>query len=77
MKVAKPIQVMDAISAKGGRPVDSPPTRDSDYLLIGLFASRDWANTSFGRKIEKAVALRESGIPIAIISEEHWRRATA
>jgi hypothetical protein len=70
-------KVMEAISAKGGKPTDTPPTRDSDYLLIGLFASRDWANTSFGRKIEKAVALRESGMPIAIVCEEHWRRAVA
>ena len=66
-------KVMEAISAKGGLPTDAPPTLDSHYLLIGTFASRDWVNTSFGRKIEKAVAIRKSGAGIAIISEEHWR----
>jgi hypothetical protein len=42
-------------------------------LVIGVFASRDWANTNFGRKIERAVKLRDSGSGLAIISEEHWK----
>ena len=47
-------------------------TRDVNYLLIGTFASRDWIHTSYGRKIEKAVAYRERGNSIAIIGEDHW-----
>ena len=47
-------------------------TKKVDYLVIGTLASRDWANTSHGRKIEKAVAYREKGIPIAIIDEARW-----
>jgi hypothetical protein len=43
-------------------------------LVIGTFASRDWANTNYGRKIERAVELRQSGSGISIISEEHWKR---
>jgi hypothetical protein len=67
-------KVMEAIEARGGTPSDSAPTRGSHYLVIGVFASRDWANTNHGRKIERAVELRDSHSGIAIISEEHWKR---
>jgi len=67
-------KVMDAIQVRGGVPSDSPPTRESHYVVIGVFASRDWANTNYGRKIERAVELRDSGSSISIISEEHWRK---
>jgi len=66
-------KVMEAIEARGGTPSDSAPTRDSHYLVIGVFASRDWYNTNYGRKIERAVELRNSGSGIALISEEHWK----
>ncbi|GAB3828662.1 BRCT domain-containing protein [Hymenobacter jeollabukensis] len=66
--------VFDAIEALGGRPSDAAPTRTTDYLVIGVFASRDWINTSHGRKIEKAVQLRDKGTGIRILSEEHWRQ---
>ncbi len=67
-------KVSDVISALGGIPTDSAPTRQTHYLVIGLFASRDWANTNYGRKIERAVELRDSGSSISIVSEEHWKR---
>ena len=67
-------KVFDTISDLGGLAEDSPPTRDTNYLVIGTFASRDWANTNYGRKIEHAVELRESESGISIISEEHWKR---
>ena len=70
-------KVMEAIEERGGIPSDSAPTRDSHYLLIGVFASRDWASTNYGRKIERAVELRKSRSGIAIISEEHWKRFVA
>ena len=66
-------KVMEAIEAKGGKPSDSPPNRESHYLVIGVFASRDWFNTNYGRKIERGVELRDSGTGLAIISEEHWK----
>jgi hypothetical protein len=70
-------KVMDAVSACGGTATDSAPTRESSYLLVGTFASRDWINTNYGRKIERAVELRQSGSGIAIISEEHWKKFVA
>lgn len=66
--------VFDAITALGGQPSDSSPTRATNYLIIGVFASRDWVNTSHGRKIEKAVQLRQKGSGIRIVSEEHWKQ---
>lgn len=70
-------KVTEVIEGAGGKALDSSPTRDSHYLIIGLFASRDWAHTSHGRKIERAVELRDSNSGIAIISEEHWKRFVA
>lgn len=67
-------KVMEAIESNGGKPVDSAPTRQSHYLVIGVFASRDWYNTNYGRKIERAVELRDEGSGLAIISEDHWKR---
>ena len=48
------------------------PRLDTDYLVIGLLGSRDWAHSSFGRKIEKAVKYQHHGEGIAIVSEKHW-----
>ena len=50
-------------------------TRRTKYLVIGTFGSRDWVQTSFGRKIEKAVAYRDRGTGLAIVSEDHWATA--
>lgn len=67
-------KVFDIIETLGGSATDSPPTRETNYLVIGLFASRDWANTNYGRKIERAVELRDMNTGVRIISEEHWKR---
>lgn len=47
-------------------------TRKLNYLVIGTTSTRSWANTSFGRKIEKAVELQRDGCPITIIGEQTW-----
>lgn len=51
-------------------------TQDLDYLVIGTLASRDWRFSSHGRKIEKALSLKESGHPITIITERTWLKHT-
>lgn len=58
------------------RKIGGWPERDvtmrTDYLVIGTFSSRDWAQTSFGRKIEKAIKYRtKRGRPF-IVPEDHW-----
>jgi hypothetical protein len=70
-------KVAEAIEARGGTASDSAPTHESHYLVIGFFASRDWIHTNYGRKIERAVELRESGSGLAIVSEEHWKKYIA
>ncbi len=48
-------------------------TQSTDFLVIGSYATSSWQQSSFGRKIEQAVKLRDSGRPIAIVAERHWR----
>jgi len=40
--------------------------------VLGAYATESWAHSSFGRKIEKAVDMRFSGVPIPIVGENHW-----
>lgn len=60
--------------ARGGN-VNKDITKDLDFLVIGTFISPDWLNTSFGRKIEKAVAHQQDGCKVRIVSEKHWGEA--
>lgn len=47
-------------------------TQGTDVLVIGVYATESWKHSSFGNKIIKAVDMRQAGIPIAIVSEQHW-----
>jgi NAD-dependent DNA ligase len=47
-------------------------TRKTDVLVIGVYATDSWAHSAFGHKIMKACDMRDSGVPISIVSEEHW-----
>ena len=62
----------EAVIADLGGTIVPAPTSDTDYLIIGEMGSPDWAHSTFGRSIEKAVELQGNGNNIAIISEEHW-----
>ena len=55
--------------------MESGITKATDFLVVGTFGSRDWAQTSFGRKIEKAVAYRDAGEPIGFVTEDHCAAA--
>lgn len=68
------IRVHEAIERHSGR-THTGVRPETDFLVIGHFASRDWVHTSYGLKIERAVELRESGHPVAIISEAHWKQS--
>lgn len=45
-----------------------------DYLVIGTIANEHWMYSSYGRKIERAIELREQGHGVAIINEDHFMR---
>lgn len=59
------------ILRRGGQAQKSP-TRATHFVVIGDLGSRDWAQSSYGRKIQHAVELREAGRPLHLISERHW-----
>lgn len=46
-------------------------------LVIGTEANRDWRFTSFGRKIETALMLKQNGTDLVILSERQWRSLIA
>lgn len=52
-------------------------TRRTSFLVVGTFGSDDWKHSSFGGKIQKAVKLRDSGVELRIIGEDHWAQALA
>lgn len=61
----------NVVSDVGGEAVKTVSGK-IDYLVIGTLVSDQWIHESYGRKIEKAVELRESGKGVSIVSEEHW-----
>lgn len=65
-----------AILRLGSMPIDSV-TKKLNYLVIGSRINPMWKNTTYGRKIEKAVEYRDSGVDLCIISEQQWLQAIA
>ena len=59
-----------AVSERGGR--CGSLTQKTHVLVIGLYATESWKHSSFGNKILKAADMRAQGVPIAIVSEQHW-----
>jgi len=63
-----------AVEKRGGKPHKSV-AGNTDFLVIGAGGNSNWANSTYGRKIEDAMFRRlESGKP-QIIEEEHWVEA--
>ena len=62
----------ETVRSRGGSCADSITAR-IHYVVIGTLGSRDWAHSSFGRKIQKAVEYRDrKRLPISIVAEDHW-----
>lgn len=55
--------------------VEDGVTRRTSFLVIGTFTEENWAHSSYGRKIERAVELRDSGFPLRIVGEDHWAQS--
>jgi NAD-dependent DNA ligase len=61
-----------AILRRGGM-VASSVTRRTNYLVVGTLASPQWIVQNFGRKIQRAAEMAESGeAEIAIVREADW-----
>lgn len=61
----------EAIEKLGGT-ISKSVNKTLNYLVLGTYVSESWAHESYGRKIEKAMANREKGQELVIITEEHW-----
>lgn len=59
------------IESRGGI-VLAAVTGKTNYVIVGEVGSRDWIHSSYGRKIQCAVELRERGGAIAIVAERTW-----
>jgi NAD-dependent DNA ligase len=64
-------QCQAAVLDRGGE-VQESIAQSLNYLIVGVIGSRDWIHTTYGRKIQKAVEYRDKGVPLAIVSEEHF-----
>jgi len=64
-------QCQEATEKLGGN-CASGVTKSLNYLVLGTYVTDSWAHETFGRKIEKAMAYRNEGVPLSIITEEHW-----
>jgi NAD-dependent DNA ligase len=60
----------DVVQARGGR--CGSLTKKTNVLVVGIYATESWKHSSFGNKIIKACEMRDSGVPISIVSESHW-----
>jgi len=68
----------EQITTRGGRIQNiSPRGKGPDYLVIGSKVSGAWRNQTYGKKIESAMATRETDYRISIINEDHWLAAIA
>lgn len=65
--------VADSIQSRGGV-LANAPSKQTHFLVIGELGSRDWISSNAGRKIQKAIELREQGAQLKIVSEAHWAR---
>lgn len=64
----------NAVRARGG---DAHPkvTERTNYVVVGSAANPEWKHASFGTKILRAIEIKKSGLPIALITEDHWAEA--
>ena len=49
-------------------------THKTNVLVVGIYATESWKHSAFGHKILKAAEMRDRGVPISIVCEDHWVR---
>lgn len=70
-----PRKVCQQLVEERGGLIGGGVNKKTDYLVIGSVGNEQWRHSSYGLKIMKAVEMRESGIPIAIVGENLWQQA--
>lgn len=66
-------EVQAATEALGGVNLQAV-TKELNYLVLGTYVTDSWAHETYGRKIEKAMQYRSSGVPLIIVTEGHWAK---
>ncbi|NWA46303.1 NAD-dependent DNA ligase [Pseudomonas reactans] len=64
----------ESLVTKRGGVIGNSVSKKVHFLVVGSIGNEQWLHSSYGTKIKKAVELRNSGVPIAIISETHWQQ---
>lgn len=64
-----------AVTDRGGRCRRDLQANEAGTLVVGVIGNRAWIQSAHGRKIERAVELRDNGRDVQIISESHWAEA--
>jgi NAD-dependent DNA ligase len=70
-----PRKACEALVVERNGQIGAGVSKKVHYLVVGTIGNDQWLHSTYGTKIMKAVELRESGAPIAIVSEEHWQKA--
>jgi NAD-dependent DNA ligase len=65
-------KIQELVVSRGGVFENKMPTLSTSYLVVGEFVSRDWVTTQYGRKIERAIELRDKHDSPAIVCERHF-----
>lgn len=64
----------ESLVLERGGVIGNSVSKKVHFLVVGSIGNEQWLHSSYGAKIKKAVELRNSGVPIAIISETHWQQ---
>lgn len=64
----------ESLVIERGGVIGNSVSKKIHFLVVGSVGNEQWLHSSYGTKIKKAVELRNSGVPIAIISENHWQQ---
>lgn len=69
-----PRKECESLIVERGGLIGGSVSKKIHYLVVGSIGNDQWLHSTYGTKIKRAVELRDSGVPIAIISEEHWQK---
>lgn len=58
----------------GGTIKNSITKKNPIHLIVGTFVTEEWKFSTYGRKLETAIALRQEGCKVSIVSEKHMVR---
>ena len=70
-----PIHACEREVMERGGVADRTVNRRTNYIVIGMLAANDWGQSAFGGLIDSVVQYRSRGVPIAVVTEEHWTNA--